>query len=462
MRKPIILIVDDDPKIRRMLGELLRDEGYRTLDASTGQDALDTLNRTHVDCVILDLVLPDINGIEVLRKVKAQFPELPVLILSGHGTIARAVEATKLGAFDFLEKTTESSRILIAVRNALMLSRLERERVQLIEQTMRKYQIIGVSPAIKSIFKTIERVGPTDARVLIVGESGTGKELIARAIHLRSPRAGNPFLPVNCAAIPEELAEAELFGYEKGAFTGAVERRMGKFEAASEGTLFLDEIEEMSPRLQAKLLRVIEDGVIFRIGGRKAIHVDVRLIAASNKELLDFVEKGRFRQDLYYRLNVIRIDVPPLRERKEDIPVLVDYFLQSITAEKRLEPVEIHESAMEVLLSYPWPGNVRELRNLVEKLCILHPGRLITGELLTKILMEYGGSRASEITTAQKTLAQIRAEAEREAILKKLMATNWDYIRTAKELGISRATLFNKLREYNITRPSRKESGPSS
>jgi len=284
--------------------------------------------------------------------------------------------------------------------------------------------------------------------------------LIARAIHLRSPRAANPFLPVNCAAIPEELAEAELFGHERGAFTGAVEKRIGKFEAASGGTLFFDEIEEMSPRLQAKLLRVIEDGMIFRIGGRKAIRVDVRLIAASNQDLFQAVENGRFREDLYYRLNVIRIDIPPLRERKDDIPVLVDHFLSYFHKEKKLAPIEIHASAMEVLLSYPWPGNVRELRNVIEKLCILYPGDVITGELLRRILSDLSGKASGDQMLESRTLAEVRAAAEREAILKKLMATDWDYERTAQELGISRATLFNKLREYNITRPPKKRHRP--
>ena len=456
MRKPVILIVDDDPKVRRMLSELLEDEGYRALEAATGIDGLKTVEKTHVDAVVLDLVLPDMDGMDLLRQFKVQFPEIPILILSGHGTIKRAVEATKLGAFDFLEKTMELSRILITIRNALKQSQLERERLMLLEQTMQQYQIVGTSSAMKSIFKTIERVAPTDARVLIIGESGTGKELIARAIHLRSPRAGNPFLPVNCAAIPEELAEAELFGHERGAFTGAVEKRIGKFEAASGGTLFLDEIEEMSPRLQAKLLRVIEDGMIFRIGGRKAIRVDVRLIAASNQDLYRAVENGRFREDLYYRLNVIQIDIPPLRERKDDIPVLVDHFLSYFQKEKKWAPVEIHPGAMEVLLSYPWPGNVRELRNVIEKLCILYPGQVITGELLQQVLADLGSRGIPQQALKSRTLAEVRAEAERDAILKKLMATDWDYERTARELGISRATLFNKLREYHITRPSKK------
>ncbi len=453
MRRVTVLVVDDDPKVVRMLSELLEDEGYAAVAALTGREALAVLERTDVDAVILDLVLPDIDGMEVLQHMKARWPRLPVLILSGHGTIARAVEATKLGAFDFLEKTVESSRILIALRNALHQARLERERAVLLERAMQQYRLIGVSPAMQEIFEVIEKVAPTDARVLITGESGTGKELIARAIHLRSPRAAGHFLPVNCAAIPEELAESELFGHERGAFTGAVERRPGKFELADGGTLFLDEIEEMSPRLQAKLLRVIEDGVIYRIGGRKPIQVDVRIIAASNRDLHHAVHTGQFREDLYYRLNVIHIHVPPLRERREDIPVLVDYFLSVLAFEKKIPIVSLHPSAMEILLAYAWPGNVRELRNLMEKLCVLYPGETVTGAQLRRWLVQEPDRDGEKKEIERLTLADVRARAEREAILRKLMATGWNYNRTARELGISRATLFNKLRAYNIRRP---------
>jgi two-component system nitrogen regulation response regulator NtrX len=447
-----ILIVDDDIKILASLSSILENYGFNTLTTQDGFEAIQIVEKDDIDLVILDLVMPSIDGISVLGKILEKKPSLPVIMLSGHGTIPKAVEATKIGAFDFLEKPVEIEKIIITIENALSKSRLEREKQTLIQDALERYKMIGISKRMQEIFNKIERVASDDSKVLIIGESGTGKELIARAIHLRSNRAGGPFQVVNCAAIPEELIESELFGHEKGAFTGALERKIGKFELANKGTLFLDEIGDMSLRLQAKVLRAIETEEIERIGGKEKIKIDTRIICASNKDLREAVKKGTFREDLYFRINVIPIHVPPLRERKEDIPALLDYYTKIFCEERKRPLIKFHPSALGILLEYPWYGNVRELRNLVEKVVVLSKSDIVTREEIEKYLKESKIEENVDKEDYYKSLEDAREKAERELILTKLILNSWDYEKTAEELGISRATLFNKMKKYGIKR----------
>ena len=384
-----------------------------------------------------------------LKSVREKFPALPVIILSGHGTIANAVEAIKAGAFDFLEKPIEWERILITLENALQRSRLERERNAFLKESLERYQMIGASPAIKQIFRLIEKVALADSRVLISGESGTGKELIAKAIHLRGERAAGPFVTVNCAAIPDELIESELFGHERGAFTGAVAQHTGKFALASGGTLFLDEIGEMSPRIQAKVLRAIEDGEICPVGSSRTSHVDVRIIAATNRDLKEALRNREFREDLYFRLSVIQVGVPPLRERREDIPLLVEHFMAKLCEERKHPTLKLSIGALEALIEHPWPGNVRELRNLVEKMVVLSGNDTVLKEEIEFYLADNRFSADDRGSPSSTTLPQARKNQEKETILAKLAATHWNYEKSAAELGISRATLFRKIKELS-------------
>ncbi len=455
--KHTVLIVDDEEKILASLSSLLERSAYKVLVTREGGQALPLIEQNNVDIVILDLVMPEANGMNILKQILEQRPALPVIMLTGHGTISKAVEATKAGAFDFLEKPVESEKILISIENGLEKRRLEKERQFLLQNALDRYRMVGVSKAMKSVFGLIEKAAPADSRILITGESGAGKELVARAIHLRSARAARPFMTVNCAAIPDDLIESELFGHEKGSFTGAVQKQIGKFEQADGGTIFLDEIGDMSLRVQAKMLRAIEDMQIERVGGQGPLRVDARIIAASNKDLKKAVKEKAFREDLFFRLSVINIPVPPLRERREDIPALADYFIQIICEERKRPPLRFQTSALETLISYDWPGNVRELRNLIEKIIVLSPSEVITKDELAAFMNDsyLGGNGGrvhslggSEVLSA--TLASVRAKAEREALLAKLLSNGWDYEQTAKDLDISRATLFNKLREFSI------------
>lgn len=451
--KATILLVDDDPKVLASLSTLLENFGYRVLKTADPTEALSIIDLEPIDVVLLDLVMPSVDGLTVLRKILEKKPSLPVIMLSGHGTIAKAVEATKIGAFDFLEKPVEIEKINITIENALAKYRLEREKQSLLQQAKEKYQMVGVSPAMREIFSLIESAAASDSKVLISGESGTGKELVARAIHLRSKRAAGPFITVNCAAIPEDLIESELFGHEKGAFTGATERKIGQFELAHKGTLFLDEITDMSWRLQAKILRAIETEEIQRIGGRELTKVDTRIIAASNRDIREAVKEKIFREDLYYRLSVIKIHIPPLRERKEDIPVLVDHFLKLFCEERKRPLIRFHSSAMEALLNYSWPGNVRELRNLIEKIVVLCPADVVSREMVEISLKETSlDNQSFFIPESKTTLSEARDKIEREVILSKLLAYHWNYEKVARDLDISRATLFNKLRKYGLKR----------
>lgn len=445
--------MDDEPKVLASLSSLLESLGYRTLKTLDPNEALAAIENQPVDLVLLDLVMPSLDGIEVLKRIMAKGLSLPVVMLSGHGTIAKAVEATKIGAFDFLEKPVEIDKIRITIENALTKYRLEKEKQSLLAHALEKYLMVGVSPAMAEIFELIDRAASTDSKVLVTGESGTGKELVARAIHLRSQRAAGPFIAVNCAAIPEDLIESELFGHEKGAFTGATERKLGQFELAHRGTLFLDEITDMSHRLQAKMLRAIETEEIQRIGGKETIKIDLRIIGATNRDIKEAVRDKLFREDLYYRLSVIKIHIPPLRERKEDIPVLVNHFLKIYCEERKRPLLRFHPAAMEALVSYSWPGNVRELKNLTEKIVVLAPKDTVSREEVEFFLKEASLNGHIFLNPENPTgLNEVRSKVEREVILAKLLANDWDYEKTAKELAVSRATLFNKLKKYGIRR----------
>ncbi len=374
-----VLVVDDEPSIRRTLKEILSFEKYDVLEATDGMDALAKLKTNNIDVVLLDIKMPNMDGMEALERIREIKPDVSVIMLSGHGNIDTAVEAVKKGAYDYLAKPPDLNRLLVTVRNALDRTLLTTETKVLkkkVEQTGKKQRIIGSSPAISKVLKTIEKVGPTDARVMITGPNGSGKELVAQWLHEKSNRASNPFIEVNCAAIPSELIESELFGHEKGSFTSAVKQRIGKFEQAHDGTLFLDEIGDMSLSAQAKVLRALQENRITRVGGEKDILVNVRVIAATNKNLQDEIAKGRFREDLYHRLAVIVIDVPALKDRVDDIPDLVKHFIEMICTEYGVLPKNIDDVALEALKQHPFTGNIRELRNIVERLIILSGERI--------------------------------------------------------------------------------------
>ena len=458
-----ILVVDDEKNIRRTLRMVLEGSGFNTLEASSAEQCLETLENNEVDLLILDVRLPKMSGIEALEKIR-NVPEtrrLPVLMVSGHASIAEAVQAVQLGATDFFEKPLDRDRILVTVRNALQTWQLQREVEQLRADVEHRYEMIGESDVIRSLFAQLEKVAPTNGRVLISGESGTGKELIARAIHRLSPRADKPFVKVNCAAIPAELIESELFGYERGAFTGAQGRKKGMFELAHGGTLFLDEIGDMSASAQAKVLRALQSGEISRVGSEKAIAVDVRVLAATNKDLELEVKDGRFREDLYFRLNVVPIVSPPLRERKSDIVLLAKGFLREFTIDNGLREKPIDEEVLDALAERPWPGNVRELRNVVERMAILSGDRITLDDLpeegvLSEVRREMSpasGPPARLDTTGQRlTLREYRSRAEKDYILQTLDEVGWNISRAATILGVERTNLHKKMRSYGIRR----------
>ena len=458
-----ILVVDDEKNIRRTLRMVLEGSGFNTLEASSAEQCLETLENNEVDLLILDVRLPKMSGIEALEKIRSQ-PEtrkLPVLMVSGHASVAEAVQAVQLGATDFFEKPLDRDRILVTVRNALQTWLLEREVEQLRADVEHRYEMVGESPAIRSLFAQLEKVAPTNGRVLISGESGTGKELIARAMHRLSPRADKPFVKVNCAAIPAELIESELFGYERGAFTGAQGLKKGMFELANGGTLFLDEIGDMSASAQAKVLRALQSGEISRVGGEKAIAVDVRVLAATNKDLELEVKDGRFREDLYFRLNVVPIVSPPLRERKSDIVLLASEFLREFSTENGLREKPIDDEVLDALAERPWPGNVRELRNVVERMAILSGDRITLDDLpeegvLSEVRRE--SSPPSDLPATldeageRLTLRDYRSRAEKDYILQTLDEVGWNISRAATILGVERTNLHKKMRSYGIRR----------
>lgn len=451
MSAPSILVVDDEASICTSLREILREEGWQADAVTTGEQCLQAIQARHYDIVLLDVWLPGKDGLVVLSEIR-QHGQLPVVIMiSGHGTIETAVKATKLGAFDFLEKPLSMEKTILLVRHALDHLRLAEENRQLREQLQRRYRIVGESVPLKALRQQLALSAPTNGRVLIYGESGTGKELVARALHAGSLRAGNPFVEVNCAAIPEELIESELFGHKKGAFTGATEDKVGKFQQANEGTLFLDEVGDMSLRTQSKVLRVLEEQRIEPLGSHDPAQVNVRVIAATNKDLEGEMTRGRFREDLFYRLNVIPFYVPPLRDRREDIPLLTEHFLAEFASAYGRRKKQISLDAMKVLQQYGWPGNVRELKNLIERLVIMVPQRRIEKRHLPPELF-----RARTGTAAPaNTLEEARLQSERDFILRKLEEHQWNVSRTASAVGIDRSHLHRKLRSLGID-PKRK------
>src|SRR5437773_5741707 len=375
--KPRILVIDDEAAIRDSLRMILEYENYEFAGASNGQDGLAQIQRDRPDMVLLDIKMPAMDGMEVLRKIKALDEALPVVMISGHGTTATAVEAIRSGASDFLDKPLSSERVIVTIQNTINQSQLRKENRELKLAMESKYEIVGNSPALRRVLEAVQRAAPTNATVMLLGESGVGKELVARTIHRNSARGGQRFIQVNCAAIPEELIESELFGHEKGSFTGATEKQIGKFEQADRGTIFLDEIGDMSAKTQAKVLRVLQEGEVERLGSARTVKVDVRVIAATNKNLEEEIEKGHFREDLYFRLAVIPIHVPALRERSDDIPLLVRHYMDDFSRENNVRPKRITQAAIDALQRYRWRGNIRELRNTVERLIIMTAGDTI-------------------------------------------------------------------------------------
>lgn len=459
MAVPVVLVVDDEASIRRTLREILEYEDYAVEEAEDGVVALEKLRATRFDVVLLDVKMPKKDGMEVLEAIAKEKIDVPVVMISGHGTIDTALEATRLGAYDFVEKPPDLNRLLLTIRNAMDRGQLKSEnrrmRQTIVEQTTGALSpILGESSAIKAIKDTMERVAPTEARVLITGEPGTGKELVAKWIHRLSNRSEGPVIEVNCAAIPGELIESEMFGHEKGSFTGATRQRIGKFEQAHGGTLFLDEIGDMSLAAQAKVLRALQESTITRVGGDRPISVDVRVIAATNKDLLFQIGEKLFREDLYHRLSVILIHVPPLRERKGDIAVITENIADRIARRNGLEPKPFSKEALAALEQFEWRGNVRELHNVIERLTILSEGERITQLDVERYVLP-GGSASNPIVGLLDRFDQFsefRDNAEKMFIEHKLVQNEWNISRTAEAIGIQRSHLYNKMSKYDIKR----------
>jgi two-component system nitrogen regulation response regulator NtrX len=451
-----VLIVDDEESIRRSVADVLADEGYVSVSAGSVEEAIQKIEVQVPDLVLLDVAMPARDGIELLEWLRRSWPELPVIMMSGHGTIETAVRSTKLGAYDFLEKPLSYDKLLLCLGHALEAARLSQENRRLREELKRTGEIIGNSPVMQELKKQIEVAAPTDGRVLITGENGTGKELVARQIHLNSKREQGPFVEVNCAAIPEELIESVLFGHEKGAFTGAIQTRRGRFEVADGGTIFLDEIGDMSLMTQAKILRTLQENRFERVGGSVTLEVNVRVIAATNKDLEMEMAEGRFREDLYYRLNVIPIYVPPLRQRREDIAPLLEHFLERASVQSSGLKKSLSPKALERLAAYPWPGNVRELQNIVERLVLMSPGPTVdVGDLPTQIAHPDREKLLRGLESEK--LSDARAAFEREYLLEKLRANQWNISRTAEVVGLARESLSRKLRSLGITVEKQKD-----
>jgi two-component system, NtrC family, nitrogen regulation response regulator NtrX len=449
MKPRRILVVDDEPEIRRSLSGVLEDEGYSVAAVESGEACLETLPAEDFELVMLDIWLPGIDGMEVLARIQEMpFGERPVVVvISGHGSIEAAVKATKLGAFDFLEKPLSIDKVSVVVKNALAHRSLVMENSRLKSDTGARYRIIGDSIPMKALRQQLSLMAGTNGRVLIYGESGTGKELVAHAMHALSPRAGEAFVEVNCAAIPEELIESELFGHSKGSFTSAHENKIGKFQKADAGTLFLDEVGDMSLRTQAKVLRALEEQRFEPVGAAGSVQVDVRVVAATNKNLEEEIERGNFREDLFYRLNVIPFFVPPLRDRREDIPLLADHFLREFTTAYGRKPKELTPEAYAVLSEYHWPGNVRELKNLIERIVILNPQVRVDAR---HIPLNAAKRQSDRPLDRFGSLQEVREAAEREYILKKLEETNGNVTRTAELLGLERSNLYRKMKTLGI------------
>jgi two-component system nitrogen regulation response regulator NtrX len=445
-----LLVVDDEAGIRESLCSILKDEGYQVDAVASGEEALARANSGDFEVVLLDVWLPGIDGLQTLSRIQAMQRPPAVIMISGHGTIETAVRATKLGAFDFIEKPLSLEKIVVLVRNAVQQRRLAQENQLLHSELGHRYQVIGDSVPMKAMRQQIAVTAPTNGRVLIYGESGTGKELVARALHAASLRSNGPFVEVNCAAIPEELIESELFGHVKGSFTGATEDKIGKFQKADGGTLFLDEIGDMSLRTQSKVLRVLEEQRFEPVGSNQTVNVDVRVIAATNKNLEQEIARGAFRQDLFYRLNVIPFYVPPLRDRKEDIAILTRHFLNEFSSAYGKKTRELGDTAKDILLRYPWPGNVRELRNLVERLVIVCPQARIEPHHLPPELFR---GVAESPQQPYSTLHEARSAYEREFILRKLQEHRWNMTQTAFALGLERSHLYRKMKSLGIAAP---------
>ncbi len=453
-----ILVVDDEDAIRTSLRSILEDEGYDVSVAANGVEALKTYGTDPPDLMILDIWMPEMDGLETLRRVKEFVPTTQVMMISGHGSIETAVKAIKLGAYDYIEKPLSLENVTLRVKHALEQFRLAQENRSLRTKVQQKFELVGQSPAMQRLRELIETAGPTNSRVLIGGENGTGKELVARAIHMHSTRSDHPFVAVNCAAIPETLIESELFGHEKGSFTGATSMKRGQFEQADGGTLFLDEIGDMSLNTQAKVLRALQEQQFTRVGGTKLMKVDVRVLAASNKDLEKEIGKGQFREDLYYRLNVVPIVVPPLRERREDIQALVQHFMKTHVEEQGLRMKDVSPEAMAVFQHYEWPGNIRELRNLIERLMIMVPGFMIDA---TQATLSLQGRTAGVVPAANPatnpllaksydSLRDARNAFEKEYISRKLREHHWNISRTAEDLKIERSHLHRKIKLLDV------------
>jgi len=483
--KPRILVIDDETAIRDSLRMILEYEHYECLGAASGPEGLSAIGRDTPDLVILDIKMPGMNGLDTLAEIRKADATVPVAMISGHGTITDAVHATRLGAFDFIEKPFTSERVLITVRKGLEVRELRQENRELKLAMESKYQMIGDSPPLRAVLEAVRRAAPTSATVLLLGESGVGKELVARAIHRNSPRAGQRFIQVNCAAIPEELIESELFGHEKGSFTGASEKQIGKFEQADQGTIFLDEVGDMSSKTQAKVLRVLQEQEVERLGSTRTIKLDVRVIAATNKNLEDSIARGEFREDLYFRLNVIPIAVPPLRERRDDIERLANHFAKRISEEQNFRPKRFDARAMQALRNYRWRGNIRELRNTVERLLIMSAGETVQVEDLPRAIRgDASGAQSAESTgsvngvvladapgvadaIAQRaetpsglsavadtqptgTLREFKDAAERAYLVQRLRENRWNISKTAEVIETPRSNLYKKLEQYGI------------
>lgn len=449
-RKEKILVVDDEKNIRNSLKMIFEYEGYSVLEAEDGEKAMEVFEEAiGIDLILLDVKLPGKNGLEILKELKQKPFSPEVIMISGHGTVPTAVEATKSGAFDFLEKPLKRERVLLSVRNALSRKHLVRENINLRQKAEKQYQLVGHSPVMKKLWEEIKKIAPTNTTIMIYGESGTGKELIARAVHSRSRRAKEAFIQVNCAAIPEELIESELFGHVKGAFTGATEKKPGKFELADGGTIFLDEIADMSLKTQSKVLRILEEGEVQKVGSSKIDKVDVRVIAATNKDLKKEISRNNFREDLYFRLNVVPLYSPPLREKPEDIPLLVEYFAGLFVTDNNFKKKKFSQSALEAMKRHHWKGNVRELKNVVERLIVMSEKGTIEDKDLPEQIKGENKIFLPDMDEV-KSLKEFREQAEKQYILARLKENDWNISRTARDIDTPRSNLYKKLDQHGI------------
>jgi len=447
--KSRILVVDDEAEIRRSVRMILEYEGFEVLEASSGPDGLAIAERESPDLVFLDIKMPGMDGLDALQRIRASNEALPVVIISGHGTVSTAVEATKAGAFDFIEKPLTTERVLVTIRNALDRTRLADENKSLKRAVEVRHQMVGESQGLRQVWDAMTGASPTNATVLLLGESGVGKELVARSIHRNSLRSRDRFVQVNCAAIPEELIESELFGHEIGSVTAATEKQIGKFEQADRGTIFLDEVGDMRPKTQAKVLRVLQEGEVERLGSARTIKVDVRVIAATNKDLELEIEKGTFREDLYFRLSVIPIRVPPLRDRREDIPALVKHFADLFSRDNNRRPQRFTPAALEYLQRARWKGNIRELKNTVERLIIMTPSEVVDVDDLRDIVRLEAKPAGTD--NEKGTLREFKETSERAFLVGKLRENGWNISKTAEVIGTPRSNLYKKLEQYGIT-----------